>query len=113
MAMKNIAGQPVRDNIFFDRPILSRQFQQKIESGSSILISAPRRVGKTSLMLHIHDHGMEGYYFIYLITESVNNEKEKIQQFVFSNATANCGKTLKLIKRYNKNRKKMIRHEYH
>jgi hypothetical protein len=82
MAMKNIAGQPVRDNNFFDRPVLSRQFQQKIESGSSILISAPRRVGKTSLMLHVHDQGMEGYYFIYLITESVNNENEYFKRLL-------------------------------
>ena len=82
MSIKNIAGQPVRDNNFFDRPILSRQFQQKIESGSSILISAPRRVGKTSLMLHLHDQGMEGYYFIYLITESVNNENEYFKRIL-------------------------------
>jgi hypothetical protein len=82
MVMKNIAGQPVRDSNFFDRPVLSRQFQQKIESGSSILISAPRRVGKTSLMLHIHDQGMEGYYFIYLITESVNNENEYFKRIL-------------------------------
>jgi len=82
MTMKNIAGQPVRDNNFFDRPVLSRQFQQKIKSGSSILISAPRRVGKTSLMLHIHDQGMEGYYFIYLITESVNNENEYFKRIL-------------------------------
>ncbi len=76
MAIKNIAGQPVRGENFFDRPALVREFRQKISSGSSILISAPRRVGKTSLMFHVHDNGMEGFYFIHMITESINSENE-------------------------------------
>lgn len=82
MAMKNIAGQPVRKENFFRRPALIRQFKNKIESGSSILISAPRRVGKTSLMLHVHDKGMEGFYFIYDITESVNSENEYFKRIL-------------------------------
>ena len=82
MAIKNIAGQPVRKENFFERPALARQFKNKIESGSSILISAPRRVGKTSLMLHVHDKGMEGFYFIYLITESVNSENEYFKRIL-------------------------------
>ncbi|MDQ1355572.1 MAG: uncharacterized protein QG657_5882, partial [Acidobacteriota bacterium] len=76
MAIKNIAGQPVRGEDFFDRPPLVREFQQKISRGGSILISAPRRVGKTSLMFHVHDNGLEGFYFIHMITESVNSENE-------------------------------------
>lgn len=82
MAMKNIAGQPVRGENFFERPTLIRQFHQKIESGSSVLISAPRRVGKTSLMFHVQDQGMEGFYFIYLITESVNSENEYFKRIL-------------------------------
>jgi hypothetical protein len=82
MAIKNIAGQPVRKENFFERPALIRQFKNKIDSGSSILISAPRRVGKTSLMLHVHDKGMEGLYFIYLITESVNSENEYFKRIL-------------------------------
>jgi len=76
MAIRNIAGQPVRGTNFFKRPGLLQQFKRKLDSGSSLLISAPRRVGKTSLMFHIHDEKLEGYHFIYLITESVNNENE-------------------------------------
>lgn len=76
MAIKNIAGQPVRGDNFFDRPALVREFQKKINSGGSILISAPRRVGKTSLMFHVHDIGMDGFYFIHMITESINSENE-------------------------------------
>lgn len=76
MSMKNIAGQPVREENFFERPVLVRKFEQHIRDGSHILIAGPRRVGKTSLMLHMKDRGTEGCHFIYLSTESVNNENE-------------------------------------
>jgi hypothetical protein len=36
MAIKNIAGQPVRGENFFDRPALVREFRQKISRGGSI-----------------------------------------------------------------------------
>ena len=83
MSKKNITGQAVRGNDFFERPTLLRLLQRKIESGSSVLISAPRRVGKTSLMLRLKDTGMEGYYFIYMITESVNNENEYYKRILY------------------------------
>ncbi len=76
MSMKNIAGQAVRGKNFFKRPSLARQFHSIIDSGSSILITAPRRVGKTSLMLHVCDNPIPHCFFIYLITESVGNENE-------------------------------------
>ncbi|NIO86772.1 MAG: ATP-binding protein [Candidatus Aminicenantes bacterium] len=76
MPIKNITGQAVRGENFFKRPLLVHQLWRKVESGSSILIAAPRRIGKTSLLYHIHDNPKKGYYLIYLITESVNSEKE-------------------------------------
>jgi hypothetical protein len=39
-------------------------------------MSAPRRIGKTSLMRHFEDKPEESYHVIYIITESVNNENE-------------------------------------
>ncbi len=80
--MKNVAGQPARGENFFQRPDLTEQFKQKILSGSSIVISAPRRVGKTSLMYHLNDTGMEGYFFIYQITESVNTKNEYFKRLL-------------------------------
>ena len=76
MALKIKTGQAVRGEYFFDRDDEIKELRRKIESGSSILISAPRRVGKTSLMLYILDNPGEDYHAIYLITESVNSENE-------------------------------------
>ena len=33
-------------------------------------------------MFHLHDKGMEGYHFIYLITEAVNNENEYFKRIL-------------------------------
>lgn len=76
MAIKIKAGQVVRGRDFFPREKEINRLWRKIENGSNILISAPRRVGKTSLMRYIEDHPREDYIIIYLITESVSNEAE-------------------------------------
>ncbi|HXD92395.1 MAG TPA: ATP-binding protein, partial [Bacteroidia bacterium] len=41
-----------------------------------IYLSAPRRVGKTSILKHLEEFPKEGYYFIYIITESIDNSNE-------------------------------------
>ena len=74
--MKNIVGQPVRGENFFKRPIVIKKIWKALESGSDILISAPRRYGKTSIMLHLLDNPEENYNLIYIIVESINNENE-------------------------------------
>ncbi len=47
-----------------------------IESGSNILLVAPRRVGKTSILFYLSDNPKGGFRPLYLITESVNDENE-------------------------------------
>ncbi len=76
MAIKNITGQAVRGSNFFNRPKLQQRLWRKIESGSSLLLAAPRRVGKTSLLLHLLDNPGDKYICAYLITESINSEAE-------------------------------------
>ena len=53
-----------------------------IESGYLILIAAPRRVGKTSLMYYLKDNPKDDYNFLYLDTESINNENEFFRRIV-------------------------------
>lgn len=74
--MRNIVGQVVRGEDFFNRPQEIRRIWRSIESGSHILISAPRRVGKTSLLFYLLDHPKKQYQFVYVTTESVNDENE-------------------------------------
>ena len=74
--MKIRTGNPVRGKNFFKRKPLIENVWEKIESENHILLIAPRRVGKTSLMFYLFDHPKENYYFLYLDTESVNSENE-------------------------------------
>ncbi len=74
--MKNIVGQPVRGKDFFERPKVIKKIWKALESSSDILISAPRRSGKSSIMLYLLDNPKENYNFIYIIVESIDNENE-------------------------------------
>lgn len=74
--MKIRTGNPVRGDNFFKSEVLIEKLWDTIESESNILLVAPRRVGKTSIMRYLEDHPKENYHFIFLITESVNNENE-------------------------------------
>lgn len=86
--MKIITGQAARGENFFKRNILINKLWRKIDSDSSIIISAPRRVGKTSLMRYIEDNPRDKYYVVYVITESVYNENKYYKEIV--KAILNC-----------------------
>ncbi|MFQ5825558.1 MAG: ATP-binding protein, partial [bacterium] len=80
--MRIQTGNPVRGEDFFNREKLIAKAWDLIKSGSHILIAAPRRVGKTSVMYYLMDNPKDNYSFIYLITESVNNENEFFRRLV-------------------------------
>jgi AAA+ ATPase superfamily predicted ATPase len=68
--MAIIAGQAVRGDNFWDRPYLMDDILDVIESGGHILLVAPRRVGKTSLMYRVLDTKGEEYVIVYINTEA-------------------------------------------
>ena len=115
--MKNVVGQVVTGEKFFNRKDDIRKLWEKIKSGSSILLSAPRRTGKTSILYNIKNNPEDGYSILYLDTESVDscneffrkiynhllnesNEKLKVQisEMVksFGKKIEEVGKTIKL-----------------
>jgi uncharacterized protein len=76
------AGPPVRgDNFFYRKNIINKAWEL-IESGNHMLIAAPRRVGKTSVMYYLQDNPKEGFDFLFLDTESINNENEFFRRIV-------------------------------
>jgi len=58
------------------RPRLVRKFWKHVAAGEHLLMAAPRRVGKTSFMRDVEEHTEPGFHPIYLIVESVGEEKE-------------------------------------
>ena len=51
--MRNIPGSPVEREDFFDRPRDIGRLQRELANGGNLLLTAPRRVGKTSLILRL------------------------------------------------------------
>lgn len=74
--MKNSLGNPARGEAFYPREPEVRKIYRVLDKGTSIYLSAPRRVGKTSILKHIEEFPRERYYFVYVITESVDSENE-------------------------------------
>jgi hypothetical protein len=74
--MKNSVGQAVRGKDFWKRVNELAAIWSAIESGSHILLVAPRRVGKTSIMFNLQDEPKDGYVVVYIDTESADSENE-------------------------------------
>lgn len=75
-------GAPARGKNFYLRKNIINKAWDLIESGNHILIAAPRRVGKTSVMYYLKDNPKKNYDFLFLDTESINNENEFFRRVV-------------------------------
>jgi hypothetical protein len=79
--MKNTAGPPVIDEDFFDREKEQRLVWSKLES-NNLLLLAPRRVGKTSLMLKLKkDAGEHGFRCMFFSVEDIGDETAFVRKF--------------------------------
>jgi AAA+ ATPase superfamily predicted ATPase len=76
VVVKNIVGQAVRNNDFWQRADEVEDIWDAINSGSHLLLCAPRRVGKTSMMYKILDNPQPNYIPIYIDTESADSQYE-------------------------------------
>ncbi len=74
--MQTVVGQVARGKDFWNRTDEIEDIWKAIDSGSHILISAPRRVGKTSIMYKVVDEPKSGYIPIYINTESADTQQE-------------------------------------
>ena len=74
--MAIIAGQAVRGDNFWQRPYLLDDIYDVLASQGHVLLVAPRRVGKTSLMYKIKDSADEEYIVLYIDTEAQHSTNE-------------------------------------
>jgi len=68
--MRCLVGLPARGDDFFDRQELVDLIWQRLEAGH-ILLAAPRRFGKTSVMYRLLDQPRQGWHPVHLDAESI------------------------------------------
>lgn len=69
--IKNLVGPPARGDDFYDREELIKLVWDYLEEGNNILLAAPRRYGKTSLMYRLIDQPNPGWKPIHVDAESI------------------------------------------
>ena len=72
---ETITGPPAEGVRFFHRNYINEELWREINKGVYILFTAPRRVGKTSIMKDIVKQGREGYLCIFENIQSVNTNE--------------------------------------
>lgn len=73
--MKNIIGSPARGNDFYKRTREVEKIVHSLTNGNNIQITAPRRVGKTSILWFLLDNDIANRHYIYVDTESIADEQ--------------------------------------
>lgn len=77
MPLRITTGSPAEGGEkYFHRPAITEKIWRKIENGEHLQLTAPRRVGKTSILKHLVKQPREGYLVKYIIVQSVDSENE-------------------------------------
>lgn len=81
--LKNVVGAPVRGDDLFGRDAFIELLWNKLKV-TNVLLAAPRRFGKTSIMYHLYDHPRHNFRVVHLdlerIQEPVNFIIELLEQ---------------------------------
>ncbi|NQT86280.1 hypothetical protein HQ560_05910 [bacterium] len=67
---RNVVGTPARGEDFYDREELVAQLWSRLDVGS-VLLAAPRRFGKTSVMYRLIDEPRPGWRVVHLDAEAI------------------------------------------
>lgn len=80
--MKQIIGSPAEGDRFYPRLKIRENFFKQLDGGSHIQVTAPRRVGKTSVLLDLQAQQNDNYYMVYVITESIGSGNNFFQRLI-------------------------------
>ena len=73
--MKIVLGHPARKSQFYKRQKIRKELIEKINIGSNLLISAPRRFGKSSVLLDLIDDPVDDFYAVFLDSEDIDDSE--------------------------------------
>ncbi len=103
---KTITGPPAEGESYIRRQYLNDEFWREIKKGAHILFTAPRRVGKTSVMKDLIANPHDGYNCIFEDVESDKSMQEFFKRlyFLILHRLSLVGKTRKNVERWLKER---------
>lgn len=102
-------GQPAEKDQYFPRPKISKKILRRLGYGENILLSAPRRIGKSSLLKALQAHPADGQIIKYLAIQSINNSEDFFQRLykelicdhdIYNGAKSYFKQTAYAVKRY-------------
>ena len=78
---KIIVGNVAKGDFYFPRLDIEAQIWEELNKGSHILLAAPRRVGKTSVMLSMLENSPADIRCVFKNIQGVQSEEQFYQQF--------------------------------
>lgn len=69
-----VVGSPVTGDDFFDRVAEQAEIKELLREGASILLTAPRRIGKTSLLLEVSRRLEDQFAFLFVDVQACRSE---------------------------------------
>ena len=75
--LKSSIGQPAEgEDKFFPRDAIVRKIFRKLDGGENLLLSAPRRIGKSSILKHMEENPQENQIIKYIAIQSIDSQEE-------------------------------------
>lgn len=78
---KTITGNIATGDYYYSRPELEQEIIDEIKKGNHILIAAPRRYGKTSIVVHLSDNCPKGFNCVFENIQGILSEKHFYKRF--------------------------------
>lgn len=96
MSPKTIIGPVATGDYYYPRTLIVNEIWNEFDKGASILLAAPRRVGKSSIMRDLEANPKKNYIMKFEIVQGVNN-KEDFYKTIFRLLYSCLGKFRKKI----------------
>ncbi len=77
---KIIIGAKATGDYYFKRDLIENNIWREIEKGNHILISAPRRIGKTSIMISLTNNSKNNYKLLFKNIQGIKTEEQLYQE---------------------------------
>ncbi len=75
--LQSLIGPPANgEKKYFPREKIVNKIRRKLSSGHNLLISAPRRIGKSTILKYIENHPMENEIIKYIIVQRIDTEEQ-------------------------------------